>query len=336
MSWPMIAAEPDTPACGPPVPDVEGGWSVTRHADVTAMLTHPDCVVPTAPGGPLGTLAWLRGAVSRFSDPERHPARRAVGVVVLAKLDPDELRTAAGRLTEGELDRAGGRLDVMARLARRVPLEVLTARLGLADPAAAVPAVAAVAAAYHPGATPAAVARADRAVNTLLAMSPPAPPEVTANRLGLLVQACDATAGLIGAAARHVLPAPASMSTGDLLAEVLRLDPPVRATRRVATVALRLGGREIDAGSALLLRFDAANRDPAVFAEPDRFSPGRPGRASTFGAGPRGCPGERHALALAAGVVDVLRRRCRATGAEISYDPHPTLRVPTRLEVIPR
>ncbi|RZU76433.1 cytochrome P450 [Micromonospora kangleipakensis] len=333
MSWSTIAA---TAPCGPPVPDVEGGWSVTLHADVTAVLTHPDCVVPTAPGGPPGTLAWLRGAVSRFSDREHHPARRAVGVAVLAKLDPDELRTAAGRLTEDEIDRAGGRLDVMARLARRVPLEVLAARLGLADPTAAVPAVAAVAAAYHPGATPAAVARADRAVGTLLAMSPPASPEVTANRLGLLVQACDATAGLIGAAARHVLPAPASVSTGDLLAEVLRLDPPVRATRRVATVALRLGGWEIDAGAALLLRFDAANRDPAVFAEPDRFAPGRPGRALTFGAGPRGCPGERHALALAAGVVDVLRRRCRATDAEIRHDPHPTLRVPTRLEVIPR
>ncbi|MBM0230126.1 cytochrome P450, partial [Micromonospora sp. ATA51] len=177
---------------------------------------------------------------------------------------------------------------------------------------------------------------ADRAVGTLLALSPPTPPEVTANRLGLLVQACDATAGLIGAAARHVLAAPEPVPTGDLLAEVLRLDPPVRATRRVATAPLRLGGREIRAGTALLLRFDAANRDPAVFAEPDRFVPGRPGRALTFGAGPRGCPGERHALALATGVVDVLRRHCRATDAEIRHDPHPTLRVPTTLEVIPR
>ncbi|SCG68074.1 Cytochrome P450 [Micromonospora inositola] len=332
----MIAAAPDTPACGPPVPDADGGWSVTRHADVTDVLTHPDCVVPTAPDGPPGTLAWLRGTVSRFSDPQRHPVRRAVGVAALAELDPDELRTAAARLTGDEIDRAGGRLDVMARLARRVPLVVLADRLGLADPAAAVPAVVAAAAAYHPGATPAAVARADRAVGILLALSPPAAPEVTANRLGLLVQACDATAGLIGAAARHVLPAPESVPTGDLLAEVLRFDPPVRATRRVAAAALRLGGREIAAGAALVLRFDAANRDPDVFAEPDRFAPGRPGRALTFGAGPRGCPGERHALALATGVVDVLRRRCHRTDTEIRHDPHPTLRVPTRLEVSPR
>ncbi|MFE9955426.1 cytochrome P450 [Micromonospora sp. NPDC005299] len=311
MSWPMIPPAPDTPACGPPVP-VDDGWVVTRHAEVVAVLTDPRYVVPVAPGGPPGTLAWLRGTVSRFSAPDRHPGRRAFGVAALRDLDPDELRAAAARLTGETLDRLAGagqadRVEVMGRLARRVPLEVLAARLGLADPAAAVPAVTAVAAAYHPGAEPAVVARADRAVAALLAMSPPAPAEAAANRIGLLVQAADATAGLIGAAVRYGLAAPVALDTADLLAEVLRLDPPVRATRRVATDAVRLGGRDIGPEAVLLLRFDAANRDPAVHADPDRFRPGRHVAALTFGAGPRGCPGERHALALAAGVVEVLR-----------------------------
>ncbi|MGR6319311.1 cytochrome P450 [Micromonospora soli] len=358
MSWPEIPQDPGTPACAAPVL-LDDGWVVTRHADVLAVLTDPRCVVPAAPAGPPGTLAWLRGAVSRFSPPDRHPARRAIGVAALAHLDPDELRQAAARLagealdeaaarqaldgagpaggsrdgvaagrTGDERDRAGGTLEV---LARRVPLSVLAARLGLADLAAAGPAVAAVAAAYHPGAAPAAVARADRAVAALLAMSPPAPPEAAANRIGLLVQACDATAGLIGAAVRHGLAAPAALSTGDLLAEVLRLDPPVRGTRRVTTAALHLGGREIGPDAPLLLRFDAANRDPAAHSEPDRFRPGRPGGSLTFGAGPRGCPGERHALALAAGVVDVLRRR-----AGPDHPARPTLTVPTSTEVTVR
>ncbi|TYB40762.1 cytochrome P450 [Micromonospora sp. AP08] len=369
---------------------------VTRHADVVAVLTDPRYVVPVAPGGPPGTLAWLRGTVSRFSAPDRHPGRRALGVAALRDLDPDELRDAAAGLTTRTLDRlaggqlgsarggdagerpgtgdpggpaaggggagehrgtgdpaGGGRVEVMGALARRVPLEALAARLGLADPAAAVPAVTAVAAAYHPGADPAAVAHADRAVTALLAMSPPAPAEAAANRIGLLVQAADATAGLIGAAVRHGLAAPAALGTADLLAEVLRLDPPVRATRRVATGATRLAGREIGPDATLLLRFDAANRDPAVHPDPDRFHPagpdqaghaagdgghlalaGRCVRALTFGAGPRGCPGERHALALAAGVVEVLRARCRPAGTPVRYAPHPTLRVPTSLEVM--
>lgn len=396
----MIPPAPDTPPCGPPVP-VDGGWVVTRHADVVAVLTDPRYVVPVVPGGPPGTLAWLRGTVSRFSAPDRHPGRRALGVAALRDLDPDELCEAAAALTTRTLDRlagghlgsarraeagerrgtggpaaggggvgerrgtgdlggdgrAAGRIEVMNALARRVPLEVLAARLGLADPAAAVPAVTAVAAAYHPGADAAAVAHADRAVAALLAMSPPAPAEAAANRIGLLVQAADATAGLIGAAVRHGLAAPAALGTADLLAEMLRLDPPVRATRRVATGATRLAGRDIGPDATLLLRFDAANRDPAVHPDPDRFHPdgpdraghagrpagaggdghlalaGRPVRALTFGAGPRGCPGERHALALAAGVVEVLRARCRPAGTPGRYAPHPTLRVPTSLEV---
>ncbi|MFI7220799.1 cytochrome P450 [Micromonospora maritima] len=357
MDLPTITAAPGTPACGPPTRG-DDGWVVTRHADVTAALTDPRCVVPPAgPPGPTGTLAWLRATVSRFSPPEHHRGRRAIAVAALDALDPRDLSVAAARRTDEILDRSASpvppqlrrapastgcvkqgpflapRVEVMGEVARCVPLEVLGERLGLADPAAAAPAVTAVAAAYHPGAAPAALARADRAVAALVAMSPPAPPEVTANRIGLLVQAADATAGLIGAAVRHGLAAPAALATAALLAEVLRLDPPVRATRRIATVALDLGGRTIRAGEPLLLRFDAANRDPAVRPEPDRFVVDRPGAALTFGAGVRGCPGSGHALALAAGVVDVLRRRCAPVDTPVRYDPHPTLRVPTRLEV---
>lgn len=334
MDSPTITAAPGTPPCGPPTSD-DGGWVVTRYADVVSVLTDPRCVVPPAEQAPEGGLAWLRASVSRFSPPDRHAARRAVGVAALDALDPRELRVAAERLTGRILDRAatgdngGDRVDVTGDLARRVPLVVLAERLGLADPAAAVAEVTAVAAAYHPGAEPAAVRRADRAVAALLAMSPPAPAEVTANRLGLLVQAADATAGLIVAAVRHGLAAPDGLGTDALLAEVLRLDPPVRVTRRVAADPLSLGGQPVRAGERLLLRFDAANRDPAAFPEPDRFRASRANAALTFGAGPRGCPGQRHALALAAGVVGVLRRRCRPA--------RPTPDVPTtRLEVILR
>ncbi|MEV4544871.1 cytochrome P450 [Micromonospora echinaurantiaca] len=332
----LLAPAAGTPPCGPPVLDPATGWTVTRHADVRAALLEPACQVPVAPPGPPGTLAWLRGTVSRFSAPETHPGRRAAGTAMLAELDPDELREVAARHTGETLDGAADRLDVMAALARRVPLRVLAERLGLTDPDAAVPAVTAVAAAYHPGADPTTVRRADRAVAALLALTPPDAPEVRANRIGLLVQAADATAGLIGAAARHVLAWPADVPTGDLLAEVLRLDPPVRGTRRVTTAPVRLGGRKLASGSPVLLRFDAANRDPAVFADPDHLLPGRPHSALTFGAGPRGCPGERHALALATGVVDVLRRRCRPVPAPVHHEPHALLRVPTRLEVHPR
>ncbi|MER7441169.1 cytochrome P450 [Micromonospora avicenniae] len=348
---PRIAPIPGTPPCGPLTVDPRTGCTLTRYADVRAALAAPACHVPAArPGAPY-TLDWFRGLVSRFSAPQDHPARRAAGLAALAPLDPDELRAEAARRTADALDRAGGRLDVASALARRVPVGVLAGRLGLADAATAVDAVATIAAAYQPGADAAAAWRADGAVTVLVALAPPAPPDMLANRLGLLVQACDATAGLIGAGARHLLhpaadlPPAAGEVTGsgrpagdteELLHEVLRLDPPVRGTRRTTTGAVHIGGADVPAGTPLLLRFDSANRDPGVFPEPDSFTPGRPTPALTFGAGPRGCPGQRHALALATGVLDVLRERCRLAPGVPAYEPHPLLRVPTRLEVIPR
>ncbi|WP_410809155.1 cytochrome P450 [Micromonospora sp. 067-2] len=343
-AWPVVPPAAGTPACGPPVLEPDGFWWVTRHADVRTALTDPVFRVPAVDTGPPGTVAWLRATVSRFSPPERHAERRAIGVTALAALDPDDLRREAAGLTAAALDRAGDRLDVMRELARPVPLRVLAGRLGFGDPVAAATAVEAVAAAYHPGVDPALLGRADRAVAALLVLAAPTPPEVRANLIGLLVQACDATAGLIGAAAHHLLPAPARPRAGDppgsgtaeLLAEVLRLDPPVRATRRVTTTGVRLGGRDLPPDSPVLLRFDAANRDAATFADPELFRPGRPTGLLTFGAGERGCPGERHALALATGVLDVLRRRCRPTRSALRHEPHPTLRVPTILEVTGR
>ena len=143
MDSPTITAAPGTPPCGPPTSD-DGGWVVTRYANVVSVLTDPRCVVPPAEQAPEGGLAWLRASVSRFSPPDRHAARRAVGVAALDALDPRELRVAAERLTGRILDRAatgdngGDRVDVTGDLARRVPLVVLAERLGLADPAAAV------------------------------------------------------------------------------------------------------------------------------------------------------------------------------------------------------
>ncbi|WP_233578292.1 cytochrome P450 [Micromonospora sp. BL4] len=344
-AWPVVPPAAGVPACGPPTFEIgSGGWWVTRHADVRTALTDPAFRVPAVDTGAPGTLAWLRGTVSRFSPPERHTERRMIGVTALSALDPDELRHEATRRTAAALDRAGEHLNVMRDLARPVPLRILAGRLGFSDPVAAGTAVGAVAAAYHPGADATLVRRADRAVATLLALSPPAGPEVRANLIGLLVQACDATAGLIGAAAHHLLATPdrrasgvpplAGVGTADLLAEVLRLDPPVRATRRVTVAVARLGGRDLPPGSPVLLRFDAANRDPEAFAEPAAFRPGRPGAGLlTFGAGERGCPGDRHALALATGVFDVLRERCLRTDAALRHAPHPTLRVPATLEV---
>ncbi len=74
--------------------------------------------------------------------------------------------------------------------------------------------------------------------------------------------------------------------------EILRFAPPVSATARVAETTIELDGRTIAPGQEVMLALNAGNRDPAAFAEPDRFDIGRtPNRHLAFGMGPHFCVG---------------------------------------------
>lgn len=53
--------------------------------------------------------------------------------------------------------------------------------------------------------------------------------------------------------------------------EILRLEPPVQMTLRVAYADAEIGGRRIRKGTAVTAMIAGANRDPAMFPEPTRF-----------------------------------------------------------------
>jgi cytochrome P450 len=357
------SAEPVTEP-GPPARLPEPGWIVTRHSQVREVLCDPVYEVPAAVGsGPAGTIGWLRASVCRFVNGEAHARRRALVTGELERISPLALREDAGRRAHAALDAAAeaGRLDVTTSLARLVPMAALAAALGIADADRAACAVPAVAAAYFPGADagqgPTDQGRTDReraadlATAELARMLGPGREEVIAARIALLVQGCDGTAGLIGEAIHRALTPPpdqiSAWSTQAILAEVLRHDPPVRVSRRVSREAADLCGQRVPADSIVLLRIDSANRDPAVFDEPDCFDPARfdpggfdPGRGAlsslTFGDGLRPCPGPAHALMLAAGVVQAVRDRCAAVAGAAERGPQLIAGAPARLEVILR
>ena len=74
--------------------------------------------------------------------------------------------------------------------------------------------------------------------------------------------------------------------------EGLRYDGTVQRLQRIAREDLRLRGQAIRKGDLLYLSLGAANRDPEVFAEPDRFDIGRADNPHlAFGAGPHLCLG---------------------------------------------
>jgi len=74
--------------------------------------------------------------------------------------------------------------------------------------------------------------------------------------------------------------------------EMLRWWTPVMTFRRTATRDCELGGQPVRAGDKVVVSFTSANRDGAVFADPDRFDIRRhPNPHLVFGHGPHFCLG---------------------------------------------
>nr|WP_052479214.1 hypothetical protein [Kibdelosporangium sp. MJ126-NF4]CEL23007.1 putative cytochrome P450 hydroxylase [Kibdelosporangium sp. MJ126-NF4]CTQ90147.1 putative cytochrome P450 hydroxylase [Kibdelosporangium sp. MJ126-NF4] len=259
-------------------------------------LTDVAYTIPPVPdGGPPVGIRWLRRTIARFSDGTDHTRRRELATDRLAALDIADLRQQATERTLAILDAAGARpVDLMAEIARVVPVDVISAALGTSLP---VSAVAAVARAYQPGVSP--DEPADEAVTQLVDLLGGAPDERTAAHIALLAQVYDATAGLIGNAAIAMLRSDGT-SADVVITETLRLDPPVRATRRA------------EPGTGEIVTVDLADS-------------GLP-----FGAGPHQCPGRDHAVAVTAGTLDGLRG-CRLGGGTVDYVPSPVLRIPREL-----
>ena len=84
---------------------------------------------------------------------------------------------------------------------------------------------------------------------------------------------------------------------GRLVDEVIRLHPPEPVLRRVAVEPAGLGRGEVAAGERIDVAVRDANRDPAVFPDPENVDLSRPARHLSFGAGPHRCPGARLARA---------------------------------------
>jgi hypothetical protein len=129
--------------------------------------------------------------------------------------------------------------------------------------------------AVEPGGDPV-VEAADRAVDALVERFGGVADELTAARIGLLVQAFAATGGLIRTAVER----------GTSVEQTERDASPVPGTRRV----------DPRDGGVVFLDFAAAN------AEAGERAP------LTFGRGRHRCPGRAHAMAIAGGAVEGVGR----------------------------
>jgi cytochrome P450 len=109
------------------------------------------------------------------------------------------------------------------------------------------------------------------------------------------------------------------------ITETLRFDPPVPGMYRTTTAEVSVGGVTLPAGEHLHISFAAANRDPAHFAEPDRFDLHRPDKGGhlSFGHGIHACIGATLGQLEARVAIEVL------------LDRLPNLRLADDQEIVP-
>lgn len=119
--------------------------------------------------------------------------------------------------------------------------------------------------------------------------------------------------------------------------EVLRLEPPVMLTSRFLAEDLNIQGTAMRRGDEVNLWLAAANRDPAVFTEPDKFRPNRsPNRHLAFGQGIHYCLGAPLARQEGAIALQTLLTRyphLHLAKTDLTWTASTTFRSLTALEV---
>jgi cytochrome P450 len=124
---------------------------------------------------------------------------------------------------------------------------------------------------------------------------------VVSNAAVLMFGGIETTEGMIVNAVAHLLANPDERArvdadpslVGAAVEESLRLEPAAAVLDRYATRDVELGGAAIGRGDLVRISVTAANRDPAVFPDPDRFDLDRPNAARhlAFARGPHVCIG---------------------------------------------
>src|SRR5690349_21384082 len=162
---------------------------------------------------------------------------------------------------------------------------------------------------------------------------PLAQEEAISNAAVLMFGGIETTEGMIANALLHLLSSPAQLApvladpslVPAAVEESLRLEPAGAVVDRYATAGTRLGGADIRAGDQVTVSIAGANRDPAVFADPDVFDVRRAnaGRHLAFAHGPHFCLGAHLARLEAQVAVGTLLARLPRLRLDPGYPSAP-------------
>ena len=290
---------------------VRDGWLVTRYDLAVRVMRDPATFTVDDPRfstsrvvGP--SMLSLDGADhTRHREAFAHPFRPATVQARFAgfvKAEADRLISAI---------RPAGSAELRREFAGPLAAAVVTEALGLRHVdddtlltwyAAIVAAVSEVTAGGPVTAAGAdAFARLRTAVIRTLAPEGLREDEVASNAAVLMFGGIDTTEGMILNAVRHLLVDPGALALvrdhPDLLPnaieESIRLEPAAAVVDRYATRDVELAGVRIQRGDLVSVSIAGANRDPAVFSDPDRFDIRRANARENlaFAQGPHFCLG---------------------------------------------
>lgn len=293
-----------------------GGWLVVSHDLAVAVMRDPSTFTVD---DPRFSTARVVGSSMLSLDGAAHHRHRAP---FASPFRPAQVSSRFGvrieALISDLLDRvaADGVADLRAALAGPLAVGVVADALGLRNAdaptvlrwySAIVGAVSTITAGGAPDAAAAhamaelTAAVCDHRQGSLLAGAHEAlnPEEVVANAAVLMFGGIETTEAMISNTLVHLLSRPRVMAAvaADLalvplaVEESLRLEPAAAVVDRYATRPATLAGQHIEARDLVRVSISAANRDPAVFPEPDAFDLHRPNlRAQlAFARGPHVC-----------------------------------------------
>lgn len=307
-----------------------GFWALTRHRDVTAALRDPTRF--SSVNGPLlDPSMWGPNAHKVLSftamDGPRHTAMRTLAAPVFGPAQVAALEPEIVRITRSHLEPAleHGSFDFVTDLAAKVPMDVISELLGVPPGERDTARQLANQAADRPlgshDVPPEGTAALMELVDYLLGLiaqrrnrpredltsaliaariegRPLTDKEITACLVLLVAAGNETTTRLLAAAWYWAWRNPDQRAVAfsgrieDWISETLRYDAPVQYVLRTTTQEVEIAGTALPHGAQVLLLLAAANRDPEVFTDPDRYDLDRDTRrAIAFGLGPHFCLG---------------------------------------------
>lgn len=310
-------------------------WLVTSHAGCTAVLK--DARFSAALGQQQRTRDDALPPSMLNTDPPEHNRLRAPGAVLLG---PAAVRSIASDVAgdiEAIVSSLSGAVDAMRDIGAPVSTAVFARLFGLGDRESFAALAYRASVNLDPLADPGTAADGRRAMGELTAfldrhadaaLDSPLTRLIAderldrAEKIGILnltvVGGWQPLAELVGNALYWLLPRPDALArlraADENLArpavdELLRLEAPIPFTARVTTAPVVLDGVDVPAGARVLAIIAAANRDPAVFADPDALRLDRsPNPHLAFGGGGHFCLGAALVRSVGALLLPTLLR----------------------------